>query len=794
VGGRIFGGTGKLGHLFVYDPATGESTDLGKPVGEGDYGVWALTVGHDGLIYGGTYKADGQLFAYDPVALELVHTQTAVPGEYYIPSLLTGPDGMIYGGTGGQGHLFVYNPDGGSLSDEGSSMDGGTVLALTAGADGLIYGGTNGGWLFSYNPAGGAIENLGEPPVDPSSVNCLVTGHDGRIYGGTSEWWDGRLFSFEPGTRTFADLGLVQWKDGAVLSLVTTSDGVIYGGTDDPGVLFSYDPADHAYSAAGSCTSMDIVPAIADLGEPGGEAIVALTQGADGRVFWGGASGAYLWAYDPSDGQAERLGQADAGEWYIYSLTTGSDGRIYDGTYPNAHLFVYDPSTDAFTGLGQPVPGERYVYSLASGHDGRIYGGTSPGAHFFVYNPSTGLRDVGQPVAGESGIRSLTTGLDGKIYGGTSATRGHLFVYDPATDHLADLGQAVSGQTWLESLATAPDGSIWGHSCCTGRLFQYDPASGAFSDKGQGVPGRVLGLAVTADGMVYGGTWGWGEIGVLFRYDPPGEAFARLGKAMRDEGSILSLLLHDSGVLYGGTQDGHLFTYDPNLAFTWDTLTYESTVPYHTTLTVDVLDMEDQVLMSDLPSGALVALDSSTYPALRLRANLSTTDGDLTPRLDQWTLRWLAAPVNHPPANGAVIPSSGSGPPGATTIFTTTWTDPDGWQDLKQGYFHIGASPSISGNVTLLYNAAKDRLWLRSDDGSAWTGGCAPESASVLENSQAIVHCDSTTVHGAGDTLTVTWAIESKPGYTGTKKLGLRCKDRSKAKATGAWVGTWTIE
>jgi hypothetical protein len=149
---------------------------------------------------------------------------------------------------------------------------------------------------------------------------------------------------------------------------------------------------------------------------------------------------------------------------------------------------------------------------------------------------------------------------------------------------------------------------------------------------------------------------------------------------------------------------------------------------------------------------------------------------------------------NRAPANGTVTPLSGTGAVSVTTAFTTTWTDANGWEDLKHAYFHIGASPAIAGNVTLLYNAAKHKLWLRSDDGGAWTGGFAPGSATVLENSQAIVHCDQTAALGAGDTLSVTWAIEFKPGYTGAKKLGLKCKDLQKAKAKGQWKGSWTIE
>jgi hypothetical protein len=149
--------------------------------------------------------------------------------------------------------------------------------------------------------------------------------------------------------------------------------------------------------------------------------------------------------------------------------------------------------------------------------------------------------------------------------------------------------------------------------------------------------------------------------------------------------------------------------------------------------------------------------------------------------------------VNQKPELGMVIPLGGSGPAGVTTTFTTTWRDANGWADLKQCYFHIGDSPSIVGNVTLMYNAVKDKLWMRSDDGTAWFGGYAPGSVNTMENSQAIVHCDLTTVQGDGDTLSVKWAIEFKLGYEGSKKTGLKCKDRDKAKAKGQWKGTWTI-
>jgi hypothetical protein len=161
---------------------------------------------------------------------------------------------------------------------------------------------------------------------------------------------------------------------------------------------------------------------------------------------------------------------------------------------------------------------------------------------------------------------------------------------------------------------------------------------------------------------------------------------------------------------------------------------------------------------------------------------------------ETWGPVWdLHTGANSVPTLGTVNPSSGSGPVGVTTYFSTTWRDDDGWQDLKQCYFHIGASPSVVGNVTLMYNNVKNKLWLLDDSGTTWTGGFAPGSANVLENSQAVVHCILTTANRWGNTRRVKWAIEFKPGYTGHKKTGLKCKDVQGATAKAKWKGTWTI-
>jgi hypothetical protein len=179
------------------------------------------------------------------------------------------------------------------------------------------------------------------------------------------------------------------------------------------------------------------------------------------------------------------------------------------------------------------------------------------------------------------------------------------------------------------------------------------------------------------------------------------------------------------------------------------------------------------------------ASPEATFP-VRIGPDLDYNGGALDAFVAK--VRW-----DEPPVVGAIAPSSGGGPARATRYFNTTWRDPDGWQDLKHCYFHIGASSSVAGNVTLMYDVQNNRLWMRSDDGTAWLGGCAPWSNNTIENSQAKLYCLLTRDEGSRDTLTVRWAIKFKPDFRGAKKTGLKCTDIHDAKAQGEWKGTWNI-
>jgi hypothetical protein len=83
----------------------------------------------------------------------------------------------------------------------------------------------------------------------------------------------------------------------------------------------------------------------------------------------------------------------------------------------------------------------------------------------------------------------------------------------------------------------------------------------------------------------------------------------------------------------------------PTGAAEWGTLHFSATIPSGTSVTVNVLDTDDQVVLADVSGGtdlgeAGVSLD--TYPSLKLRATLTRTQtADPSPRLHEWQVGWV---------------------------------------------------------------------------------------------------------------------------------------------------------
>ena len=160
-----------------------------------------------------------------------------------------------------------------------------------------------------------------------------------------------------------------------------------------------------------------------------------------------------------------------------------------------------------------------------------------------------------------------------------------------------------------------------------------------------------------------------------------------------------------------------------------------------------------------------------------------------------WRVRgsWTVNGTNFPPVAEAVSPSSGSSNTGDTVDFSTTYSDPNGWPQLKWIMFALGDDASGADGVYAYCNLNANKVYLRNDAGTGWLGGFAPGSSQTIENSKAILRLAPMTVTGTGNRVQVKWSMRLKRLVTGNKKIYLKAIDDH--DATGGWttLGNWTV-
>ncbi len=151
-----------------------------------------------------------------------------------------------------------------------------------------------------------------------------------------------------------------------------------------------------------------------------------------------------------------------------------------------------------------------------------------------------------------------------------------------------------------------------------------------------------------------------------------------------------------------------------------------------------------------------------------------------------------SAPV--PPVSENVVPSSGSSSVGQQQLFTTHFSDANGWTDLYLCHFLIGTSTNQSTSVFLQYNPDTNVLSLRKDDGTGWLGSGTPGEARSISSGRVTLNLAQCSASRSGNDVSVTWALAFKSTFVGTKNLYLKCKDDSGLIDDFSIKGTWTIQ
>ena len=153
--------------------------------------------------------------------------------------------------------------------------------------------------------------------------------------------------------------------------------------------------------------------------------------------------------------------------------------------------------------------------------------------------------------------------------------------------------------------------------------------------------------------------------------------------------------------------------------------------------------------------------------------------------------------VNSSPQCISLTPSNRVLGHNANKVFTCTYRDLDGCQDLEYCDFMIGQTTTDEIAISMRYVVSENKLYTRNDYG-AWVGGVTPgDKKAHLESSQFILFCDKTTVTKSGHDLTIQWSIglgihvPTKPYLT----YGwLSVQDAAGLKEDWRRMGTYTIK
>ena len=547
-GYKVFGGTSRQYHLFLHDPSTGVSRDLGAP----GFEWYSIQDGGNGFMYGGGYR--GGPTPATEVSAEALRRNA---------------------------HFGIYNPRA-PWRPGYNPRDMGPAVLL----------------------------NSGNLPRHPAVIFDLARSTNGLICGGTGYAYDINRYDYayvfaynprmrwRPGINPRATQIPLRSQQG-VTRLTAGRNGMMYGLSMSSSRfhLFAYDPRDNEVSLI-----MEF-PTAAD-GNLG-----AVTTGPDGKIYIG--IGKDIYAYYPqnslkdgakSDGQIPARGD-------IWRMVTSPDGRLYCGT-DQGEFIVYDPEKPWKPGykpgnnprnLGRAIYGESKVRALAAGTDGMVYGGTASHAHLFEFVP---VIDLGQPVARATDIWDLTTRRDHKVYGGTGSVQ-NLFFYEPDADEFKDLGRP--GFEWYSVQAGRND-LIYGGGYRGALLPTIDNSAEAVvrnahfgiynpvkpwkpginpRDMGPAVliggsipppPAVIFDLAESTNGLICGGTGYARDVGrydyaYVFAYNPylpwkPGANPCSKEIPMPNQQGVSRVTAGRDGKIYGlsiSSSRFNFFVYDPRL-------------------------------------------------------------------------------------------------------------------------------------------------------------------------------------------------------------------------------------
>jgi len=546
--------------------------DLGIPVRKAI--IWGAHVGPGktgnlDTIYlsFGQYNAPLFLLAANPDTGQIRQFNGPLSSEMGSWGYTVDHENRIYLGSYYNAHLLRFDPKTEKWDDLGQPVGESEsfICKVTTGRDGKIWGGTfPSAKLFSYDPKTGVTQNYDR--MDPDQFYCYPTaGEEGLIYCAIQfEKMD--IVVFNPEIQTQTSLIPSEDRKPGQVSLLKGKDEKVYAKFSTSEKWFRIERGEKLVEVSRS-----------DIPFP-------QTGLPDGRQF-SVIDNTGLWVENPLTKEKKEIPlRYDAAGSYIFVVSTGPDGKIYGSSMLPLRLFVYDPNTRSLTNLGKAAYASGEIYSMGS-FDEKLYLCSYPEGRLSVYDPKSPLkfgddihsnpRDLGSLGEGVYRPRAMIAGPHGKIYVGGypdyGMRGGAISVYDLKRIEKRTYRHLIQNQS-IASLAYIPhlDLIVAGSSVRGGtgtraiekeaKLILWEPKEEWKISEIIPVPGArtILSLAVTTGGIVYGIT----DHGKVFSFDPERVEVLKIFDLGLKEPAETSLQLGPGERLYGLAREA-IFVIDP---------------------------------------------------------------------------------------------------------------------------------------------------------------------------------------------------------------------------------------
>ena len=194
-------------------------------------------------------------------------------------------------------------------------------------------------------------------------------------------------------------------------------------------------------------------------------------------------------------------------------------------------------------------------------------------------------------------------------------------------------------------------------------------------------------------------------------------------------------------------------------------------------------------------TGYGVALDGQgrTYVVgTSVSADFPTTAGaaqrDYQGAAEAFVLRTTA--LNQTPAPAVPSPAAGSG---SSRVFTFTFSDPNGWQDLN--VVNVLINDFLDGRRAcyLAYVRPLNVLYLVNDAGDALLPGLVLNGTGSVANSQCTVYGAGSSATGSGNTLTLRLSISFSSSFAGNRIVWLAARDARENNSGWVPAGVWNV-